>query len=246
MVRQPIAVLCTYDDQLPGKLLAKIASDQGGADLGVDKEARAWFEQRISLEALWFSNTLLVYKTLVLAFYFRQNRSRQAPELCGFTPRPPGLAPQSTEPERDTAGAPRWNNAEDVSHWEASIKWRAGKCSFCAGRGLRGANIQDSLRQCERGGKATVSGELGEAMHEEGFLPSNGCSTCHLSYDFCSAWMRNVRGKWELSDAFRSPCQYDLRSHRVFARANTRIFARAASPNLAHPAAQQILFLSSK
>lgn len=48
-----------YDDQFFGRLVAKIASDQGGANLSVDTEARAWFEQRIALGEFWFPNLLL-------------------------------------------------------------------------------------------------------------------------------------------------------------------------------------------
>ncbi|KAL7940767.1 hypothetical protein V8C42DRAFT_361765 [Trichoderma barbatum] len=182
IIRQVIAVLCTYDDQFLGKL-----------------EAREF----------WFSNLFLVFETLVLMFYVRQNRKRQAPELCGFPRQPAGLAPWPMKPECDSMGTPRWDNAEEVSHWEASIKWWVGKCSFCAGRGLRGASIQHKLRQCKRGGKATLSSQLSEAMYEEGFLPSNGCNTCRLPHDLCSAWMRNDEGEWALADTAHKSCQYD-------------------------------------
>ncbi|KAL7903656.1 hypothetical protein GGI35DRAFT_403834 [Trichoderma velutinum] len=112
------------------------------------------------------------------------------------------------EQERNSMGTLRWDNAEEVSHWEASIKWWAGKCSFCAGRGLRGASIQHKLRQCQRGGKATLPSELSGAMYEEGFLPSNGCDTCHLPHDLCSAWMRNDEGGWILANTAHKSCQY--------------------------------------
>ncbi|KAL6700004.1 hypothetical protein J3F84DRAFT_362374 [Trichoderma pleuroticola] len=110
------------------------------------------------------------------------------------------------EPEDESGETFRWDNVEEASHCEASIKWWVGKCSFW--RGLRGADIQHTLRKGQRGGKATLSSRLSEAMHLEGFLPSNGCHVCHLLYDFCSAWMRNNNGDWVLADGARSVCQY--------------------------------------
>ncbi|KAL6795802.1 hypothetical protein GGI42DRAFT_125212 [Trichoderma sp. SZMC 28013] len=63
-----------------------------------------------------------------------------------------------------------------------------------------GINIQHGLRKCKRGGKTTLLSELGEAMHLESFLPSNGSHIGHLLQDFCSACMRNSDGDWGLAD----------------------------------------------
>lgn len=82
------------------------------------------------------------------------------------------------------------------------------KCSFCAGRGFRGSHILHQLRQCKGGGAAQVRKELGEAMYEEGILPSNGCDSCHLPYDFCNGWMRNEGGEWVTHDISGRHCQY--------------------------------------
>jgi hypothetical protein len=208
IIRQVIAVLCTYDDQFLGKLVTKIASDQGGADLSVDMEARAWFERRILIRDVWFPNMLLVFETLVVAFYCRQNRRNQVQELTGFPTQPAGLAPPPMESDDDSVALFRWDNAEEVSHWEASIKWWIGKCSFCAGRGLRGANIQHRPRQCKRGGRAAVYSELGEVMYGDGLLPSNGCDICHLPHDLCNAWTRDNDGEWIPADTTCNLCQY--------------------------------------
>ena len=69
------------------------------------------------------------------------------------------------------------------------MDWWAGKCSFCAGRGVRGPQIEHTLRQCPFGGKQTLKTELAEAIYEEGMWARGGCQGCALPREVCKAWV---------------------------------------------------------
>ena len=208
IIRQVVAVLCTYDDQFLGKLIAKMALDRDGADLRAEQEARNWFEKRITFRDDWFPMMLLVYETLVLAFHHHRNHLRHLSPLHGFPLQPAGLARLPTPEDSSITDVCQWDNLEELRNWEASLDWWVDKCGFCAGRGLRGSHIQHSLRQCHQGGMQKVDSELAEAMYEEGMLPSNGCRICRLPYDLCDRWARDENGDWVPADEPRK-CHYD-------------------------------------
>ncbi|KAH7112035.1 hypothetical protein EDB81DRAFT_671170 [Dactylonectria macrodidyma] len=205
IIRQVIAALCAYDDQFLGKLFTKLVSDRDGVNLTDECDARKWFEKRISFDDYCFSNILLVYESLVVAFYFRQNQKRGLAALWGFPKQPPGLVPPPKESHKRIS---RLNDVEELNAWEAALDWWVGECGFCVGRGLRGSHILHELRQCERGGSERIRDALGEAMYEEGILPSNGCDRCHLPYDICDDWMRDEDGEWARPDMSRRQCKY--------------------------------------
>lgn len=122
IIQQVIAALCVYNNQFLGKLITKLASDQDGIDLTIQADAEKWFKQKITIQDDCFSNLLLVYESLVRAFYFRQNRSQGREVLWGFPREPPAQTPLETEPESESDIEPSgWDDAEEVRRWEASL-----------------------------------------------------------------------------------------------------------------------------
>ena len=191
IMRQVIAALSVVDDHFLGKVITKLASDQDGVDVSISECARPWFEERVQFKFTWFPNMLWVFEMLVISFYYRQNKARDAIPLCGFPLQPAGLAaiPADESDDEDVESRKR-NDTGELQSWEASLDWWIGKCSFCAGRGLPGNLSQHGLRQCPRGGKRTMRMLLPESIYEEGMLPSNGCRNCHLPHNLCDRWYR--------------------------------------------------------
>lgn len=166
IVRQVIAAFSVYDDFFLWKIMTKLASDQEGTDLMMAQQARAWFEKRIPFKEYWFPQMLLAYETVVLSFYERQNRNRQAPPLCGFPDQPAALAPKPlTMGSHGAVALSEWTEMDDLINWDACLDGWVGKCSFCAGRGFRGCDIQHERRRCNRGGKTTLRSGLAEGRH---------------------------------------------------------------------------------
>jgi hypothetical protein len=62
-----IASLAAYDGQIFGNMLSKVP---------LTTDADVWFERRIPYNGHWFSNLLLAYEELMMAFYYRRNRRR--------------------------------------------------------------------------------------------------------------------------------------------------------------------------
>lgn len=72
VVRRMIAALVTYDSQILGKVLTRLVLDHHGMNLGNEKEAKRWFEQRVrSTDGYWVSRQLHVLDLLILAFDWR-------------------------------------------------------------------------------------------------------------------------------------------------------------------------------
>ncbi|KID81819.1 hypothetical protein MGU_10842 [Metarhizium guizhouense ARSEF 977] len=141
IIRMAIASLAAYDGHLFANMLAKVP-------LAIDAEV--WFERRISYDGRWFSNLLLVYEEVMLAFYYSRNMRRGKGPLLRFPSHPP--APEPPAYQAIGKAYPKWDTAEEVASWEAAIGWWEGKCPICAGRGMDGQDIQHTLRQCTRGG----------------------------------------------------------------------------------------------
>ncbi|KAH6974915.1 hypothetical protein EDB80DRAFT_757801 [Ilyonectria destructans] len=167
VIRRVIAALCAYDSQFLGKLIAKMASDDDSADLSVEHHARAWFEKRVPFDDSWIPNLLFVFETLVLAFYYRQNRQAGLPPLEGFPHRPAGTL--ITSLETDSVGG--WGSNKEVKRWKVIVDWWIGKCSFCAGRRLQGPSILHTLRECKKGGAKQLTERLGCILYQNWKAP---------------------------------------------------------------------------
>ena len=199
IIRMAIASLAAYDGHLFANMLAKVP-------LAIDAEV--WFERRIPYDGRWFSNLLLVYEEVMLAFYYSRNMRRGKGPLLSFPSHPP--APEPPAYQAIGKAYPEWDTAEEVASWEAAIGRWEGKCPICAGRGMGGQDIQHALRQCTRGGSQTLRSELAVAMYEDGIAPKNGCDTCHIPHDFCDDWARMDDGEWDtITTAKGVLCQFE-------------------------------------
>lgn len=70
-VRRAIAALCTFDNQILGKILTKFVSNWDGADLTTQTGATQWFERKIPLgKKDWILQLLIVLDILTAAFDF--------------------------------------------------------------------------------------------------------------------------------------------------------------------------------
>jgi hypothetical protein len=192
VVRRMMAALLTYDDQILGKVLTRLVLDHSSVDLGSEKGAKGWFEQRVrSTDGHWVPRQLHALDLLILAFDWRLEQ-RQSPEAA-------------------TAGTPElawaWDNGLEVENWREALDWLRGRCSFCAGRGLGEGQIRHALRQCHRGGAQKVRGNMGDLLYGRDYEPAGGCYVCHLPRDFCSRREDQGRGPWiERQDG---ACSYD-------------------------------------
>ncbi|KAH6628948.1 hypothetical protein F5144DRAFT_329383 [Chaetomium tenue] len=191
VVRRMMAALLAYDDQILGKVLTRLVLDHSGVDLGSEKEAKGWFEQRVrSTDGYWSPRQLHALDLLILAFDWRLEQRRS--------------------PEAATAGSPElaWDNGPEVENWRGALDWLRGRCSFCAGRGLGEGQIRHALRQCHRGGAQKVREDMGDLLYGRDYEPAGGCYVCHLPKDFCSRWEdQGGGGPWiERRDG---ACSYD-------------------------------------
>jgi hypothetical protein len=186
-----MAALLTYDDQILGKALTRLVRDHSGVDLGSEKEAKRWFEQRVrSTDGYWVPRQLHALDLLILAFDWRQEQ-RQSPEAAA------------------AAGTPElaWDNGAEVENWREALNWLRGRCSFCAGRGLGDAQIRHTLRRCHRGGAEKVRGDMGDLLYGRDYEPAGGCRVCHLPRDFCSRW--EDQGGGRSMERQSGACSYD-------------------------------------
>uniref|UniRef100_A0A0D2XRY5 Uncharacterized protein n=2 Tax=Fusarium oxysporum (strain Fo5176) TaxID=660025 RepID=A0A0D2XRY5_FUSOF len=193
VVRRMIAALCAYDNQILGKVLTKTTLDHENLDLTLESQARQWLEQRIlSPDDYWMSRLVYVLDQLVVAYDFRRSKGRVA---------------EHNDRTIDLKCQRQQSDDLEVRNWRAALDWLKGRCSFCAGRGLRGAHICHTLRQCNRGGAIELVKGLGEMFYDEGFTPSTGCELCNLPYLFCARWRMSSQGEWTLEPGGR--CTYE-------------------------------------
>lgn len=85
-----IAVLCAYDDQFLGNILAKLAWDNDNIDLFYAQSARIWFEDWIPYNYSSIPRLIFIFEILVVAFYVRQNYRLGLPPLNSVPHTPPG------------------------------------------------------------------------------------------------------------------------------------------------------------
>jgi hypothetical protein len=135
---------------------------------------------------------LFVYKMLVYAYEFHRQSQTQAINRVPLID------------HREDAISMGWDDQNQINHWKRCLQWWVGKCSFCAGKGLYGAQIKHLLENCHRGGARQLQRELGENIYSEGFKPRYGCPQCGGPREFCERW-RLGDGAWKLSGR---KCQY--------------------------------------
>ncbi|KAI3572849.1 hypothetical protein IWW34DRAFT_824118 [Fusarium oxysporum f. sp. albedinis] len=193
-IRRTIAALCTVDDQILGKALTSFISKTYDTDLTLESQAAKWFEEKVPLGETWVPQLLLVPRNAVKA-----GRDNGA-----YDSSPSGLF-----------GVPTlqmsWGDSKEVSEWKIVMDWWMGKCSFCAGRGVQGPQIEHTLRQCPHGGKQVLKSELAEAIYEEGFRARGGCRRCALPREVCQAWEKDMSGEWCFHPRVR--CQYGSQAY---------------------------------
>ncbi|CRK28970.1 hypothetical protein BN1708_015430 [Verticillium longisporum] len=167
-----IAALLTYDDQILGTLLTRLLLDKCGVDLGNEKMAKGWFEQRVRTtnNNCWVSRQLHVLDLLILGFDWRREQ-RQPPETAPVTP------PVKT-----------WDNEGEVENWWEALDRLRGRCSFCVGQGLGGDEIRHTLRKCRREGAEKVRETMGGLLYHGDYDTADGCHLCYLPGHFCSRW----------------------------------------------------------
>lgn len=102
-----IASLAAYDGQIFGNMLSKVP---------LKTDADVWFERRILYNGPWFSNILLAYEELMMAFYYRRNRRRGLDPLCGFPSHPP--APELSANQVISGAYLNWDTEEEVASWK--------------------------------------------------------------------------------------------------------------------------------
>jgi hypothetical protein len=76
-------------------------------------DAEVWFERRISYNSHWFSNLLLAYEELIMAFFYRHNRRRGLDPLYGFPNHPP--APELLANQVVDGTYLKWDTEEEVT-----------------------------------------------------------------------------------------------------------------------------------
>ncbi|KAH7006749.1 hypothetical protein EDB80DRAFT_684018 [Ilyonectria destructans] len=179
---RPIAALCAYDDQFLGKLMAELATDKDGIDLGQAQSARTWFEDQIPHDDSWISRLLFIFETLTVAFYVRQNSGLGLPPLDGLPRSPPG---------------------------ESSHGQEATECSYCLASGRRGQSVRHKLRECTQGGAEVIETRFGEAIYAEKSAPNTACHRCYLPKHLCAKWTRPSEGDtWVERNAAEWACQF--------------------------------------
>ncbi|EMT67894.1 hypothetical protein FOC4_g10000150 [Fusarium odoratissimum] len=204
-IRKTIAALCTVDDQILGKALTSFVSKTYNTDLTLDSQATKWFEEKVPLEETWVPQLLLAFDLLVRAFEFLSCTAVGPGRDHGtYDSGPSGL---SEAPTLHMS----WGDSEEVREWKVVMDWWMGKCSFCAGRGVQGPQIEHTLRQCPRGGKQVLSSELAEGIYEEGFRARGGCRRCALPREVCQAWEQDTFGEWCFHPRVR--CQYGSQAY---------------------------------
>ncbi|KAK2470470.1 hypothetical protein H9L39_18087 [Fusarium oxysporum f. sp. albedinis] len=204
-IRRTIAALCTVDDQILGKALTSFISKTYDTDLTLESQAAKWFEEKVPLGETWVPQLLVAFDLLVRAFELvPRNAVKAGRDNGAYDSSPSGLF-----------GVPTlqmsWGDSKEVSEWKIVMDWWMGKCSFCAGRGVQGPQIEHTLRQCPHGGKQVLKSELAEAIYEEGFRARGGCRRCALPREVCQAWEKDMSGEWCFHPRVR--CQYGSQAY---------------------------------
>ncbi|KAH7169570.1 hypothetical protein DER46DRAFT_554056 [Fusarium sp. MPI-SDFR-AT-0072] len=209
-IRRTIAALCAFDEQILGKTLTTFVSRQNDIDLTTEGQAVEWFEQTVTHGETWVPQLLVAFDILVTAFELLRNRPEKASRRADQ-----GQFDSSGPPEEQHSGLPSlkmsWGDDDEVAEWKVVMDWWLGKCSFCAGRGVRGPQIEHSLRRCPFGGKQLLRTDLAEAIYEEGFQALGGCPACALPREVCEVWSKNASGEWHRDKWAR--CQYGRQAY---------------------------------
>ncbi|KAM6506734.1 hypothetical protein FALCPG4_018851 [Fusarium falciforme] len=209
VIRRTIAALCTSDDQILGKALTKFISEKDGVDLTAESQAIEWFERKVPHREAWVPQLLVVLDILVAAFDLlrgRRRRDRRADSGHDGSSEG-GVGLHCDVPSLEMS----WDDSDEVAGWKVVMDWWVGKCSFCAGRGVRGPQIEHALRQCPFGGKPTLKMGLAEAIFEEGIWALGGCLGCALPRELCQAWSKSASGRWKRDQGIR--CQYGRQAY---------------------------------
>ncbi|KAI8660040.1 Doublecortin domain-containing protein [Fusarium sp. Ph1] len=209
VIRRTIAALCTSDDQILGKALTKFISEKDSVDLTVESQAIEWFERKVPHREVWVPQLLVILDILVAAFDLlrgRRRRDRRADSGHDGSSEG-GVGLHCDVPSLEIS----WDDSNEVAGWKVVIDWWVGKCSFCAGRGVRGPQIEHALRQCPFGGKPTLKMGLAEAIFEEGIWALGGCLGCALPRELCQAWSKSTSGRWKRDLGIR--CQYGRQAY---------------------------------
>jgi hypothetical protein len=193
VVKRTIAALCAYDDQILGKYLSERLRDENNVDFMAQNLVAFWFERRVSFRDSSVLRLLFVFELLTSAFDFRKSVSVAAKEPCKIEDLP-CLYEQG------------WDDDDELQGWQNTLKWWAGKCGFCAGRGLSGSKINHTLGERSRGGAKQRSIRIGEAIFKEGIEVKGGCRGCGIPREFCDKWSKSINGHWQLRPWIQ--CQY--------------------------------------
>jgi hypothetical protein len=208
-IRRTIAALCAFDEQILGKILTTFVSIKDNVDLTVESQAVEWFERKAPHGETWVPQLLVVFDILMTAFELHPRSPQQVDRR---TDRDHTISsPDEEQPADIPSLAKSWGNSDEVAEWRTVMDWWVGRCSFCAGRGVRGPQIEHTLRQCPHGGKRTLKKELAEAIYEEGMRARGGCQGCALPREICEVWTQSASGKWEPDARIR--CQYGRQAY---------------------------------
>ncbi|KAH7231075.1 hypothetical protein BKA59DRAFT_461376 [Fusarium tricinctum] len=193
-----------------GKTFTTFVSRQKDIDLTTKGQAVEWFEQKVTHGETWVPQLLVVFDLLVTALELLRIRPEKAGHRAGQ-----GKFSSSGPPEEQPSGLPNlkmsWGDDGEVAEWKVVMDWWLRRCSFCAGRGVQGRQIEHTLRLCPSGGKKLLRTELTEAIYEEGFRALGGCPACALPREVCDAWSKNPSGQWERD--LGASCQYGRQAY---------------------------------
>jgi hypothetical protein len=138
--------------------------------------------EKVAFQGEWVLRILFIFEILVWAFDFRSKEQRQMHQVAYKSLEKNELRPMG------------WDDKEEIRSWQESLEWWVSKCRFCAGKGLSGALINHTLRDCSRGGMAKTNTELGECVYLEGIKAQGGCDVNDLFSLRVKAWQRSQPG----------------------------------------------------
>jgi hypothetical protein len=193
-VRKTIAALAAFDAQVLGTVLVKRFSEQDGVAFSAENQVLFWFSGKVAFQGEWVPRILFIFEILVWVFDFRSKEQHQMHEVAYKSLEKNELRPMG------------WDDKEEIRSWQESLEWWVNKCGFCAGKGLSGALINHTLRDCSRGGMAKKNTELGECIYLDGIKAQGGCDSCGIPRQFCHKWLEGRNGKWVFSPS--GECQY--------------------------------------
>lgn len=93
-------------------------------------------------------------------------------------------------------------------HWEGSLEWWRGRCSFCVGRGLPQRYVMHTLRDCKRRPVGLFNSELAAAFYQKNILSPIHCENCGTPPAFCRSWARDDDGEWVMASPGQYWCQH--------------------------------------